>query len=106
MMAMFDQALEAVADDVSEKVGEMERFMELSENFMASVDLQNGIFEEKGLEMLEKWETEGISKILGTEKQELLLQANDDSDVLDLDIPVKQPEKVAGRRNQYDNFFD
>lgn len=104
--AMFDQALEAVADDVSEKVGEMERFMELSENFMASVDLQNGIFEEKGLEMLEKWETEGISKILGSEKQELLLQANDDSDVLDLDVPVKQPEKVVGRRNQYDNFFD
>lgn len=104
--AMFDQALEAVADDVSEKVGEMEQFMELSENFMSSVDLQNGVFEEKGLEMLEKWEAEGISKILGNQKQELLLQANDDSDILDLNIPTKQPEKVVGRLNQYDNFFD
>ena len=47
--AMFDQALEAVADDVSQKVGEMERFMELSDNFMKSIDLQNGIFEEEGV---------------------------------------------------------
>ena len=46
---MFDQALEHIADDVASKVGEMERFMELSENFMNSVDLQNGVFEEKGL---------------------------------------------------------
>ena len=46
---MFEAALEAVANDVSEKVGEMERFMEMSENFMASIDLRNGIFEEAGL---------------------------------------------------------
>ena len=51
---MFDQALEAIADDVSAKVGEMERFMELSSNFMDSVDLQNGVFEEEGMKMLEK----------------------------------------------------
>ena len=65
--AMFDQALEAVADDVSQKVGEMERFMELSDNFMKSIDLQNGVFEEEGLKMLEKWEGEGVSKLLGSE---------------------------------------
>ena len=66
--AMFDQALEAVADDVSQKVGEMERFMELSDNFMKSIDLQNGVFEEEGMKMLEKWEHEGVSKLLGDEK--------------------------------------
>jgi hypothetical protein len=44
---IFDQALEHIADDVAHKVGEMERFMELSENFMNSVDLQNGDYEEK-----------------------------------------------------------
>ena len=63
--AMFDQAMEAVADDVANKVGEMERFMEMSANFMDSVDLQNGVFEEEGLKMLEKWEKEGTSLILG-----------------------------------------
>ncbi|HJW28125.1 MAG TPA: hypothetical protein VJ508_02620, partial [Saprospiraceae bacterium] len=61
---VFDMALEAIADDVGNKVGEMERFMDMSENFMKSVDLQNGIFEEEGLKMLEKWEKEGVSSIL------------------------------------------
>ena len=34
----------------------MERFMEMSTSFMDSVDLQNGVFEEEGLKMLEKFE--------------------------------------------------
>ncbi len=103
--AMFDQALEAVADDVSQKVGEMERFMEVSSSFMDSIDLQNGVFEEEGLEMLEKWEKESFSKLLGTEKQTLLQQANDDSETLDLNEPVKVPERM-GHKNQYDSFFE
>lgn len=103
--AMFDQALEAIADDVSGKVGEMERFMEMSEGFMASIDLQNGIFEDKGLEMLEKWERESTSLLLGESKEQLILDADDDQNVLDLNAPIKEPIK-EGRGNQYDNFFD
>lgn len=105
--AVFDQALEAIADDVSNKVGEMERFMELSENFMASIDLQNGVFEEEGLKMLEKWENEGMSILLGEDKQILLDAANNENDVLDLNQPIQRPEKVKETRsNQYDSFFD
>jgi predicted nucleic acid-binding Zn-ribbon protein len=103
--AMFDQALEAVADDVSQKVGEMERFMEVSANFMDSIDLQNGVFEEEGLEMLEKWENETFSSLLGNEKQTLIKQAHDDTQVLDLNEPMKVPERT-GHNNQYDNFFE
>ncbi len=103
--AMFDEALEAVADDVSQKVGEMERFMEVSSSFMDSIDLQNGVFEEEGLEMLEKWEKESFSKLLGDEKQTLISKAHNDADVLDLNEPIKMPERV-GHRNQYDNFFE
>jgi len=103
--AMFDQALEAVADDVSNKVGEMERFMEMSESFMQSVDLQNGIFEEEGLKMLEKWEMESDSLLLGQAKEDILELANDDDTTLDLSEPIMQPES-ANRDNQYDTFFD
>ena len=104
--AMFDQALEAIADDVSQKVGEMERFMEVSESFMSSIDLQNGVFEEEGMKMLEKWEKEGASLLLGDEKESLLLQANDDNDVLDLNAPVKQAVRATSHKNQYDSFFE
>lgn len=103
--AMFDEALEAVADDVSQKVGEMERFMEVSSSFMNSIDLQNGVFEAEGLEMLEKWEKESFSKLLGDEKRTLIDKANNDSEVLDLNEPIKVPERV-GHRNQYDSFFE
>ncbi len=101
----FDMALEAVADDVSSKVGEMERFMELSSTFMESIDLQNGVFEEEGLKMLEKWEKES-SKLLGDEKEALLLSAEDGSDTLDLKGPVEEPVVREDRENQYDSFFD
>ncbi|MEM1323352.1 MAG: hypothetical protein AAGG75_24010 [Bacteroidota bacterium] len=103
---MFDMALEAVANDVGNKMGEMERFMEMSANFMDSVDLQNGVFEEEGLKMLEKWETEGVSLILGEEKSDLLLKANNDNEVLDLNAPVARPMREENHSNQYDSFFD
>lgn len=104
--AMFDMAMEAVAEDVASKVGEMERFMEMSSNFMQSIDLQNGVFEEEGLKMLEKWEQESTSLLLGEEKTSLLLKANDDTEVLDLDAPMRQAVRETGHRNQYDTFFN
>ncbi|MEM6964139.1 MAG: hypothetical protein AAF573_05185 [Bacteroidota bacterium] len=104
--AMFDMAMEAVADDVSQKVGEMERFMEMSSNFMDSVDLQNGVFEEEGLKMLEKWEKEGVSILLGEEKSGLIEKANSDNEVLDLNQPIKKPIREQGHTNQYDSLFE
>ena len=101
---MFEMALENIADDVSQKVGEMEQFMELSENFMQSIDLQNGIFEEEGLKMLEKWEKGGMSLILGDEKDQLLLEAESDQ-ALDLNKGMLSKEKLQ-RENQYDMLFD
>ncbi len=103
--AMFDAAMEAIADDVSNKVGEMERFMEVSSGFMDSIDLQNGVFEEEGLKMLEKWEKEGASLLLGDEKLDILDKANNDAEELDISEPVKTEIKVD-RENQYDGFFD
>ncbi|MCB0592591.1 MAG: hypothetical protein H6557_28270 [Lewinellaceae bacterium] len=100
--AMFDAAMEAVADDVANKVGEMERFMEMSSNLMQSIDLQNGVFEEEGMNMLEKWEKESSLMLLegGRTKSE---------DTLDLDSPVAQPEKRSqsgSSDSSYDNFFE
>ena len=102
---MFDMALETIADDVSNKVGEMERFMEMSEDFMNSIDLQNGIFEEKGMQMLEEWEKKSTSLLLGAEKEDLILKANNDEDILDLNAPIQEPIK-ANRTNQYDSLFE
>jgi predicted nucleic acid-binding Zn-ribbon protein len=99
--ALFDEALEHMADDISLKVGEMEQFMEISENFMSSVDLQNGMFEEEGIKMLEKWEKDGVSKLLGKEKD--LLVSGDKTLVLDSERPERQ---TVDQNNPYDDFFN
>ena len=91
--AMFDQAMEVIADDVAGKVGEMERFMEMSSGFMNSIDLQNGVFEEQGLKMLEEYENKSTLLLLGGKEKT--------DDVLEL----KQPD-IVKRDSQYDGLFN
>lgn len=107
--AMFDAAMENINEDVANKVGEMERFMEMSANFMDSVDLQNGVFEEEGMKMLEKWEKESTLMLLGGEKG-MSNSDSSDSEYLDLNQPISRPEKQersGGNSNSsYDSLFD
>lgn len=85
--ALFDRALEDMADDVSKKVGEMERFMQTSKNLMDSIDLRQGVFEEEGLRMLESWER--------------------DAPLLKAPEPLEPPKKVVGKQPdaRYDDLF-
>ncbi|MFN8206127.1 MAG: hypothetical protein U0T82_01780 [Bacteroidales bacterium] len=69
---MFDQAMEAIVDDISGKIGEMERFMEISSTFIDSIDIQNGVYEQKGLQLLEKMEKEGIGFLLSEKRPEIV----------------------------------
>lgn len=103
---MYDMALEAMAEDVGQKVGEMERFMDMSKNFMDGIDLQNGVFEEEGLAMLDKWEKEGVSFLLGGDKNKIVAKANNTAETLDLNAPITLPSKEARGGNQYDSFFE
>lgn len=103
--AIYEEALEFMANDLDNKIGEMERFQELSQNFLDGVDLQNGVFEEKGLEMLEKWEKDADSWLLGDEKPQIIKDSADDNKVLDVDAPVEAPERRV-RLNQYNGLFD
>ncbi len=71
---IFDMATETVVEDIHNKIGEMERFIEVSGNFIDSIDLQNGVYEQEGLEILEKFEKEGSSFLFGEPKDEDLLK--------------------------------
>jgi len=95
--ALFDQALETLADDVSNKVGEMERFMDTSKNLMASIDLQNGVFEEEGLRLLEQWEKESpLLAPAGKGKKHA-------EKPLDLNKP---PKEILKDENDYTKLFE
>ena len=93
--ALFDQAMEHIADDVANKVGEMERFMEISSDFMNSIDLQNGVFEEQGLKMLEEYEKKSTLLLLGGKEKE--------DDILELKSPEIQ---TRGKEGDYDGLFN
>jgi hypothetical protein len=102
--AMFDMAMEAVAEDVASKVGEMERFMEMSANFMDSVDLQNGVFEEEGMRMLEEWEKNSTLLLLGEGK------TKSSSESLDLDSfrssGAESQKRTNSSQEGYDQLFN
>lgn len=97
--ALYDQALEALAEDVGQKVGEMERFMDTSKNLMASIDLQNGVFEDEGLQLLEKWEKESpLLSPAAKEKKNTAIEKP-----LDLNTP---PKEILRDDNDYTKLFD
>ena len=93
--ALFDQAMEHIADDVANKVGEMERFMEISSDFMSSIDLQNGVFEEQGLKMLEEYEKKSTLLLLGGKEKA--------DDILELKSPEIQKRTA---NDDYDGLFN
>lgn len=63
----FNEALEDIADDVSRKVGEMEHYMQLSDEFLKTVDLKKGVLEDKGMKKLTDWQ----NKLEETAQREL-----------------------------------
>lgn len=105
---MFDQAMEALANDVANKVGEMERFMDVSKGVVNSIDLQNGVFEEEGLKMLEEWERTSTSKLLGGNATPDLLNSGQSS--LDInETPHPEPRalpRTSSERNDDNNYKD
>lgn len=78
--AMFDMANEYLAADYAMKIGEIEDFARMSDSFMRSVDLNNGIYEADAMQMLAEWEKNAESLVLGDTKR--LLIENNASDAL------------------------
>jgi hypothetical protein len=111
---LFDQTLEFMAEDYGQKLGEIEHFMDISQGFIESVDIQNGIYEEDALKELENWEKKTESLVLGEQKEVLLLKAANDAEVLDIDAPLPQVtrEEVLARKkeekseNKYSRFLE
>ena len=93
--AQFDEALDIMADEVSQKIGEMERFMDLSGKVMQSIDLQERVFEENGMALLDEWEAES-KKLLAGNTTTLDLK-----DAPLQPLPSDKPEPLS----HYDDLF-
>jgi hypothetical protein len=98
---LFDQAMEYLASDYGKKLGEIDHFMDVSKSFIDTVDVQNGVYEEDALKMLEAWEKKSESLLLGDQKQTMISQSEDPNDILDLET---QPRKGKGS-GKWDAMF-
>jgi hypothetical protein len=52
---IFDQAMEYVVDDIGMRIGEMERFMDVSADFMSNMDLEQDMLEDQGMKAFDEW---------------------------------------------------
>ena len=71
---MFDMANEYLANDYAMKIGEIEDFVRLSDSFVSTVDLQNGVYEAQAMSMIEEWERRGDSILLGADAKRLMIE--------------------------------
>ena len=88
-----------MADEVSRKVGDMERFMDTSRNLMDSIDLRSGVFEEEGLQLLEQWQQD--SPMHDAAKSSSKKKSKEKP--LDINTPPKEALKEGG---DYHKLFE
>jgi hypothetical protein len=105
---IFDQAMEFVVDDIGTKVGEMDRMLEASTDFINSVDLENALYEENGMKMLEEFDKRGMDTIFGTKKQTVLNAGTENYAILNKfntpePIEVKNNEVNSSEKKKYFN---
>lgn len=99
---LFEQSMEHLAEDIGMKLGEMDRFMDATEHFMSGVDIQNGAWDEKGLEMLAAWENE--STILDYESSKKALPEPSISAASMLQGST-EAATVPAKSSQFDSLF-
>lgn len=69
---LYDMASEYVAADYAMRIGEIEDFVRMSDTFMQSIDLRNGVYEQDAVQMLADWESNADSIVLGDAKRLLI----------------------------------
>lgn len=86
---LFDQAMEHVVNDYGMKMGDIENFINNSKSFVEGLDIQNGVYEEEAMRRLQAYEKNLDSIVLGSQKQQILEQATQDS-TLNFGAPAAQ----------------
>lgn len=77
---LFNDAMDYVIEDTGKKIGEIEYFLQASESFITSIDIENQAYEMEGFEMLDQWEKQSsLSIIEDSTKKKIMDGASADS---------------------------
>jgi len=62
---MYDQSLEVLEQQYSNAIGEVEHFLDLTKDIVATSDLQNGADADKAMKMLDEWQKKNSGMVIG-----------------------------------------
>ena len=100
--AMFELALEKMEEEVSQKLGTMDRFMDMSEGLVQGIDIEQGIFAEDGMRMLEEYEQGGFDSFfndfdVNSGKEKVLLPNKFEIPTLNENVKTLQKDPSSGK---------
>jgi uncharacterized protein YgbK (DUF1537 family) len=67
--AIYEEAYEILTNDITSKSSELETMLEMSESLMKNIDLDQGMLQERGIQMIEEWEKKADSWLVSTTKK-------------------------------------
>jgi hypothetical protein len=99
--AMFELALEKMEEEVSQKLGTMDRFMDMSSSLVQSINIEQGVFAEDGMRMLEEYEQGGFDAFFndfgGTNPEEVKVLTNSNIDNSFNGVKTLERDAVTGK---------
>jgi archaellum component FlaC len=99
--ALYEETMEYVNEDLGAKMGEIDYMLDASETIMDSIDVRNGMFEEKGMQMLDDFEKKADTWLLGSEQPTAPALSKLGTNEAGQVISTANPE----RPNQFSNLF-
>ena len=102
---MFNRAMESIAETANRQLAEIDDIMDLSQGIINGVDLEKGVIQDDALKMLEQWEKNGSSALLGTDKAVLISQAYDPKQLVDFSTDQRVPV-TAKKPGKFKNLLD
>lgn len=106
---IFDEAMEVVVEDIGGKVGQMDKMLEDSMEFISCVETDDEIYAERGMKLLEKFDQDGIDAIFGKKAAEVPKAVTQGtSNYVDLSklqtptpMPIKKSDDESGKTGKY-----
>jgi hypothetical protein len=74
---IFNMTMEKLTDDYGMKMGEIDNFMKVSQGFLETVDLENGVAQKSAIEQLEAWENKSANILGPTNGTDVHLRVGD-----------------------------
>jgi hypothetical protein len=98
---LYNQTMEKLAEEAGRKLGEMEDFQRLAQNFMDTIDLENGAVETEALEKLDAYEQKLLTS--GATDTPFLLPG---ATAAPVPVPVKKPGDAPSPAKSASDYGD